>query len=412
MYNYLDHFNLLNNSQFGFRKNISTSHAIINTLQYIYDNLDEGNTVISFFLDFSKAFDCVDHSILLDKMGVYGVRGIARNWFQSYLTGRQQYVSLNGENSELCLIDRGVPQGSILGPLLFLIFINDFPNCSNFFKFTLFADDSTLSCKFNNISNNQIINTLTLELVNINNWISSNRIKINTNKSNFIIFSYRKKVEIEQIPFHDSFIHSTNSTKFLGIIIDKNLIFRDHINYISSKISKSIGILYRLNYFLPPEILKLLHNSLVLPYLSYGVVSWYGAPRYVSNRVQVLQKKAIRAIHMLPFNSHTNDLFKINKFLKLDDIYKSNLCSHSSYYQNINMNNNITARFLSLSDIHEHNTRHRHSILIPQYHRSKSQASFIFQSIKTWNDLPEDIKNTDTIRNLKSKLRSHYCDLY
>ena len=140
--------------------------------------------------------------------------------------------------------------------------------------------------------------------------------------------------------------------------------------------------------------------------------SWYGAPRYVSNRVQILQKKAIRAIHTLPYNSHTNDLFKINKFLKLDDIYKLNLCSHLFYYQNLNNNNNITARFLSLSDIHEHNTRHRHSLIVPQYHRSRSQTSFIFQSVKTWNDLPEDIKNTDTIRNLKSKLRNHYCSLY
>ena len=119
-----------------------------------------------------------------------------------------------------------------------------------------------------------------------------------------------------------------NSTKFLGIIIDKNLIFRDHINYISSKISKSIDIIYRLNYFLPPEILKLLHNSQILPYFSYL------APWYVSNRVQTTS------------HSHTNYLSKINKFFKLDDIYKSNLCSHLFYYQNINNNNNI----------HEHNT--------------------------------------------------------
>ena len=170
--NYLNHFKLLSNSQFGFRKSLSTSHAIVDTLQYVYDNLDEGNTVISFFLDFSKAFDCVNHDILLDKMSIYGVRGIASSWFRSYLSDRQQYVSLNGASSELCSIDRGVPQGSILGPLLFLIFINDFPNCSDFFKFTLFADDSTLTCKFNNASNDDISDILTAELININNWIN------------------------------------------------------------------------------------------------------------------------------------------------------------------------------------------------------------------------------------------------
>ena len=106
-------------------------------------------------------------------MSVYGVRGIASSWFRSYLSDRQQYVSLNGASSELCSIDRDVPQSSILGPLLFLFFINDFPNCSDFFKFTLFfADDSTLTCKFNNAFNDDILDILTTKLMNINNWVT------------------------------------------------------------------------------------------------------------------------------------------------------------------------------------------------------------------------------------------------
>ena len=185
--------NLLNPNQFGFRKNRSTADAIADMTQNIYDSLDRGDTVISFFLDFSKAFDTVNHGILLQKLQLYGIRNTALNWFHSYLSGRLQYVSLDGFNSQVHLIDRGVPQGSILGPLLFLIFINDFPNCTNFFKFTLFADDSTLTCKFNNIPTENIMLQIEAEMLTINNWLNANRLKLNSDKSHFICFSYRKK---------------------------------------------------------------------------------------------------------------------------------------------------------------------------------------------------------------------------
>ena len=141
--------------QYGFRKKKSTTEAVMDQMRYIYDNLDDGNTVVSLFLDFSKAFDCIDHKLLLHKLFLCGVRGIALDWFRSYLSSRQQYVSTNNFDSSVKNVTHGVPQGSILGPLLFLVFINDFPQSNSFFKFSLFADDSTLSCRF--IENNPSI---------------------------------------------------------------------------------------------------------------------------------------------------------------------------------------------------------------------------------------------------------------
>ena len=145
---FLEKFNLFDSCQYGFRQNRSTTQAILSHLQYIYDGLDSGQTVVSFYLDFSKAFDCIDHEILFEKLACCGIRGVTLEWFKSYLTGRNQYVSVNGVNSNILPITSGVPQGSILGPILFLLFINDFSDSNPFFKFTLFADDSTLSCRF------------------------------------------------------------------------------------------------------------------------------------------------------------------------------------------------------------------------------------------------------------------------
>ena len=409
LYNYFELFKLFNPSQFGFRKKVSTSNAITNTLQYIYDHLDQGDSVVSIFLDFSKAFDCVNHKILLEKMSMYGVRGVASRWFQSYLSGRRQYVSLNNATSELCSIDRGVPQGSILGPLLFLIFINDFPKCSDFFNFTLFADDSTLTCKFQNTSPEQITSLIENNLSLINTWTNKNRIKINNEKSNIIAFSYRKNIQLGRIKLGTSFINQINCTKFLGLYIDSNLSFKNHIDYILSKISKSVGILYRLSLYLPPDILKILYNSLILPYLSYGIESWHGAPRYMSGRVQIMQKKAIRAIYGLSYNSHTNQHFKMNNILKLTDLYNLNLCSHVFKY--LQLPNN-TLQFRPHSLIHEHNTRHRANLITPRYNRTHTQSSFMYTSITEWNKIPHFIKNTDCIHKFKKELKRYYCGLY
>ena len=146
---FLDKYNIINEAQYGFRAGKSTIEAILNHLQFVYDELDSGNLVISLFLDFRKAFDSINHEILLKKLHHYGIRGLAHKWFSSYLSNRQQFVSINGVCSGQCEVSYGVPQGSILGPILFLLFINDFPKCNPFFKYTLFADDTTLSCSFN-----------------------------------------------------------------------------------------------------------------------------------------------------------------------------------------------------------------------------------------------------------------------
>ena len=289
MLNYLEKFSLLNNNQYGFRPSRSTTQAVLDNLQYIYKNLDSNHTVLSIFLDFSKAFDCIDHKILLSKLNLYGFRGIANQWFTSYLQNRKQFVSVNGAESNLTSITHGVPQGSILGPILFLLFINDFPDSSIFFKFTLFADDSNLLCKFKNVNTISIYNDVCQNLNSVYDWLSENKIKVNVDKCKYIIFSYGRKTDLPPLKFGSGTILQTSNYKFLGITLDQNLNFREHVNTIKSKLSKSVGVLFKLNKFLPPNILKLLYDTLIKPYLTYGIEAWFSAPNFLTDKIFIMQ---------------------------------------------------------------------------------------------------------------------------
>ena len=407
LYGFLQRNHILSPNQYGFRKKLSTSDAITDMLQFLYDKLDNGYTVISFFLDFSKAFDSVNHNILLDKLKFYGIRGVPHNWFKSYLRNRSQFVATNNISSSVENI-----QWSNLGPLLFLLFINDFPNCSNFFKFNLFADDSTLTCSFENFDPVSIPTVLEHELSKINDWLLLNRIKVNSQKSHFLIFSYRKKINLNPIKFGDNFLSQCESTKFLGIYIDDHLTFKEHIDHILKKVNKAVGILFKLNYFFPQNILVSLYNTLILPYFNYGIISWHNSSQYALNRLVTCQKKAVRAICSLEYNAHTNDHFKELKLLKLSDIYKLNLCSIMFSYITDPNNYPISNRFIRNSHLHSYNTRNREDFVIPRYSRATSQSCFLYQSTVEWNNVPSVIKDCRNVKAFRKKFKTYILDRY
>ena len=412
LYSYLEQNEILFKNQFGFRAAKSTTQAILNFMQNLYNSLDSGNIVLSLFLDFKKAFDCVNHDILLSKLKFYGVRGVASDWFASYLKNRKQSVVVGDSESTPLLIKNGVPQGSILGPLLFLIFINDLPNSSKIFKFILFADDSTLSLSLPSLSYDAItlINT---ELSNVNRWLVSNKISINIDKTKFIIFSYRKTIDFSPlIRIGGSTIHRTDNIKFLGIFVDSHLKFSHHIAYISSKLSKSIGIIFRLNKFLPKEILKILYYTLVQPYLNYAIEAWHSTFNYVTNRVNILQKRACRAINKLLYYDHTLGAFKEMSILKLGEIYFLQIAVYMYKFLNNNSNNNFTNIPISHSQVHEHATRNNNKLVMPRFNRKMSQFSIRFVGPKIYNEIPLDIKSAKSLYTFRKKLKLYLLSKY
>ena len=412
IYEYLEQKNILFNNQFGFRQKKSTTNAIINQLEYLYNNLDQNNYVFSLFIDFRKAFDSVDHEILLSKLFFYGFRGPVYDWIKSYLTDRKQYSVINSSNSSLLEITHGVPQGSNLGPLLFLLFINDLPNASSFFKYILFADDSTLSTVFSQNDLPKITRKINNELTFLNKWLISNKISINVTKTKYMIFSYRRQIKLRTIKIGKSKILETDHVKFLGIMIDNRLKFNFHCNYISTKLSKQVGLLYKLSKYIPIEILKLLYNTLFIPYINYGIEAWYGSFLNNTHKIFVLQKKSIRAINSLPYNFHTNDYFFSMNFLKLKDLYqyKISIIIYRKLHSLDNSNlENFTAK---LSDIHNYPTRNNNKYILPRYKKNQSKFCIDYQGINIWNNIPDHIQNSSSLFKFKKLLNKYLISKY
>ena len=242
---FLNHNKLLYDSQFGFRNNASTENAVLQLYNQLLEKLSNNQISCSIFIDLKKAFDTVDHSILIRKLRRYGVRGIPLKLLESYLTDRLQYTLINNYSSQSKTIRCGVPQGSTLGPLLFLIYVNDLYLASKF-DLNLFADDAYLA--MSNTSSGQLEIDVNNELVKIHNWLNINKLSLNIKKTKFIIFKNTRKNNLYKfnIKFGSQTIEQTEEIKYLGVIIDSNLNWKPHIKFIKNKVSSGCWVLFKL----------------------------------------------------------------------------------------------------------------------------------------------------------------------
>ena len=334
LYDFCNKFNLITPSQYGFRKNFSTEHAVIEFQNKIIECLKNKTYAVGIFMDLSKAFDSISHEILIKKLYNYGIRGICLKWFESYLYQRSQYVYINEHSSSKRFISCGIPQGSILGPLIFLIYINDICNCSPSSNFIMYADDTNIIISDKNLI--QLEYTINDELIKVNNWLKANKLLLNVNKTKYMLFipNINKKNSNQgainlNIIINNVSIDRVDTHKFLGIFVDEELNWKTHVDKIATQISRTIGIMYKLKHFIPRKVLRLIYLSLIQSHLMYGISVWRSIDSSNCNRLITLQKKAIRIVSGTKYNSHTDPLFKKENLLKLDDLYK--LCCIKLY---------------------------------------------------------------------------------
>ena len=393
--NYLKKYNFLYNSQYGFRKHHSTELAAIEFIERAIGCMDDNQTPVNIFLDLSKAFDTLDHDILLSKLNYYGITGNALQLFQTYLHNRKQYVSFNDRNSEYLYIKTGVPQGSILGPLLFIIYLNDIIKVCKIFHPIIYADDTTLCATLNNFGcdNDQIEENINAELNDVVNWLKLNRLSLNVRKTKGMLFhTPQKAVDILNIKMDNVAIDFVDEFNFLGITVDKHLSWKNQINKIHIKISKVIGIMSKLRNVLPSNILLLIYNSLITPHLNYGILTWGPS----SQHLYKLQKKAVRIVVRSKYNAHTDPILKTLNLLKVFDICVLQELKFCYKLINRNLPNYFNESiFCRMNEIHSHNTRYRQNFQVPIIKHEYARNSIKYRITKIYNEFPNII--TDKI---------------
>ena len=393
---FIEKNNLLSESQYGFRSNRSTSLALMKITEEITTAIDKYEHTIGVFIDLKKAFDTIDHNILISKLYKYGVRGIVLDWLISYLHNRQQYVQWGSYKSECLKLECGVPQGSVLGPKLFILYINDICEVSKIMQFVLFADDTNFFCSGNDL--NCLAEKITNEMLKLKKWFNQNKLSLNLKKTKFMVFSNLKQEEVV-LSIDGVDIERVNEFKFLGVVLDDKLTWKNHIAHVKSKVAKSLFILNKVKYDLEISIMRMLYCTLVLPYFMYCLEVWGNT--YKSNIIPLilLQKRALRIIHKEDYRAHTNRLFILSRLLKIMDLVELRTLLVVHKAKNRELPEQLQKLFAPSSENEDH--RRRHDFKHRFARTTLKQFCISVIGIQLWNVQKKELKSCETIFQYK-----------
>ena len=414
LYSFVTSNNIIHPLQFGFQENHSVDHALISITEAIRSTLDNKKYGCGVFIDLQKAFDSVNHNLLLSKLEHYGMRGDFLLWLSSYLSNRHQYVSVNGRDSNLMTIAYGVPQGSVLGPLLFLLFINDLPGVSKKLKFYLFADDTNIY--YETDTPDKLAKKVNTELKYVKQWLDANKLSLNINKTNYMFFhSPGATLPVNAaIKIGNRFISRVKYMKFLGLLLDEHLCWKYHLSQLSKKLSRTCGILLKIRNYLPTDILRCIYNSLFMSFLQYGIVVWGQTFSSYIEPIFKLQKKAIRTISHQTAFSHSLPLFKGLHLLRVSDVFKYKLLTFVYDSMTMMAPSCFHGYFSLSSTVHNHETRQscRNDLyLIRKNTLRYGLGSIRYLGSKLWNELPREIRASASRFIFKKKLQKHLLEI-
>jgi hypothetical protein len=405
LYEYLSKYNLLYKYQSGFRSGFSTDTALTYLADTIRRNIDDRLYTGAVLIDLQKAFDTVNHAILIAKMKAMGLGDPIVSWIHSYLSNRQQYVELNGVKSRLDKISCGVPQGSILGPLLFSIYVNDMVQSVNC-DLLLYADDSVLIKTGNDPKT--IEENLSTELNSLRQWLIQNKLSIHLGKTESILFASRSnlcKCKEMSVKCNGICIKASTSVKYLGVMLNNDMTCKDMGNAVIAKINKKLKFLYRKREYFDFKARKLICSTLIQPDFDYAINAWYrGTTFAIKNRLQICQNKIIRYINSYDNRHHIS----ASDFEKLKWLNVENRVNNIALNLMFKIHNNLAPSYLCNMTPTSHPYATRGSILSYEQNRvgSKGMQTFQYNGVKLWNNLPVDIKSITTIDSFKHKIKA------
>lgn len=405
--------NLLDSQQSGFRKGHSTSTALLKITEDISQAMDKKQLTILTLLDFSKAFDCVDRDILLAKLKKMNFSENSIQWTCSYLTNRYQRTVVEGNSSSWSEVTLGVPQGSILGPLYFCLFINDLSSSLRTSRYHLYADDLQIYNHTDHNSLNATIDAINLDLISLCDWTEKNGLKLNPSKSQAIIVGHRRSIMqierqgLQNITIYNTKIKFTKTVKNLGITFDENLSWNDHVKNICQKVYRCLHPLKRLKKFLPQTIKTRLIQTLIMPIFDYCDVVYNTLGVDLAARLQRMHNTCIRYMLNLKLDDHISPVLKRNSWLNLKNrrllhtqcLLHKLLCTSSPRY--------LSSRFNKLSAFHQIHTRSQTNtvLAIPRHFTSFYSKSFTISAARNWNTIPEELRQLSSSRSFKNKYK-------